>query len=150
MSSVHIEGLNHVFRVNHALIDELDERLVWHDKPRSYRLLMAVLHTIRAQAAHGRAADPGVHFSVRACGRYFEESQLPMTYSMTHITRDLIEQVALWFKPDPIKDPTAVILTVFDLLAQKVSESPTEREFQFLPEKCPQAWPNDAPGQLPL
>ena len=42
-----LENLEHTVQLTHVWINELDDRLGWNNKPRSYRLLKAVLHALR-------------------------------------------------------------------------------------------------------
>ncbi len=47
MSAQGLEHLDHTVQLTHVWINDLDGRLEWNDKARSYRLLKAVLHTLR-------------------------------------------------------------------------------------------------------
>jgi uncharacterized protein (DUF2267 family) len=140
MGSVDNGSLEHTVQVTHAWIDELDQHLGWHDEPRSYRLLMAVLHAVHEWLPVNETDDLPAHFPVRLCGRYCEERRSPTMAMKNHSTKDFIDRVALGFMPDPIKDPTAAILTVFSLLSEKVSESEIEDMVHVLPQELQRAW----------
>ena len=71
MKSERVESLDHSLQITHESINELDNALGWGNKHRSYRLLGAVLQTLRdclplAEAAHLSAQLPlvfrGVYF----------------------------------------------------------------------------------------
>ena len=50
-------------QIEDAWIGELDQGLGWNDKPRSYRLLNAVLHAMRELLPVDEMADPCAWFS---------------------------------------------------------------------------------------
>ena len=47
MSSVGLESIDHTVQLTHIWINELDARLGWGNKHRSYRLLRTVLQAVR-------------------------------------------------------------------------------------------------------
>ena len=57
MSTVGLESLDHTVELTHIWINELDDRLGWNNKRRSYRLLKAVLQVLRDWLQLGEAAD---------------------------------------------------------------------------------------------
>ena len=57
MTAMGLEGLEHMVQVTHTWINDLDDRLGWNNKPRSYRLLKAVLHALRDWLQLNEAAD---------------------------------------------------------------------------------------------
>jgi uncharacterized protein (DUF2267 family) len=125
--------------VTRAWIDELDRHLGWHDEPRSYRLLMAVLHAVREWLVD-ETVDLANHFPVRLCDRYGEDLRSFAVASKDHSLKDFVERVSLGFKPDPIANPTAAIVAVFDLLSEKVPESDIEDMIHALPHELQRAW----------
>ena len=59
MSAVGLEGIDHAVQQAHIWINEVDKRLRWENKARSYRLLKAVLHALRDHLQVNEAADLG-------------------------------------------------------------------------------------------
>jgi hypothetical protein len=55
--SAGLESLDHTVQLTHIWINDLDDRLGWNNKPRSYRLLKAVLHALRDRLQLDEAAD---------------------------------------------------------------------------------------------
>ena len=47
MSAVGLESIDHTVQLTHIWINDLDARLGWENKHRSYRLLRSVLQTLR-------------------------------------------------------------------------------------------------------
>ena len=135
------EEMDHSVKVTGAMIDELDRRLGWDDKPRSYRLLMAVLHATWEWSSANETA--GSRFPVRRCGTHYERCHT--TQPEKHGTADFLARVNLWFKPDPF-DSAPAIVTVFELLSENVSAASVDEMCRALPpeltglsmsESCP-------------
>lgn len=93
--------------VKAAWIAALDRHLGWDDRPRSYRLLNAVL-----QALHESLADQ----AIGRCGMaaVVEHDELD-----THL---LLQRVATGFKPDRLEHPEGAVLAVLDVLDPKLDE----------------------------
>ncbi len=47
MSASGFEGIDHTVQLTHRWINELDAMIGWDNKPRTYRLLKAVLQAVR-------------------------------------------------------------------------------------------------------
>ena len=47
MSAVGLQSIDHTVQLTHIWINDLDARLGWENKHRSYRLLRSVLQTLR-------------------------------------------------------------------------------------------------------
>ncbi|MFI4999794.1 MAG: DUF2267 domain-containing protein [Reyranellales bacterium] len=139
MGSADFQNMGHSVQITHAWIDELDQRLGWNDKPRSYRLLMAVLHAVWEWSSVNETADHAVHFPVRLCGTNYEQWQTSAT-ALTHRgARDFMARVGLWFMPDPVEDASAAIEAVFDLLAKKLDEDKVQDMRRVLPAELQRA-----------
>ena len=57
MSAVGLESIDHTVQLTHIWINDLDERLDWNNKARSYRLLKAVFHAVRDWLQINEAVD---------------------------------------------------------------------------------------------
>jgi uncharacterized protein (DUF2267 family) len=112
-------------------IDELDHHLGWNDKPRSYRLLTAVLRAMRADAAPTNYQKSG-EFPVRLCGTRCDD--LPFAENGDDLGH-FLGRVALGFKPDLLESPESAIVTVLRLLSHKLSGFQLEMVQQKLPSE---------------
>ena len=56
MSTVGLESIDHTVQLTHIWTYDLDARLGWEDKQRSFRLLWAVLQTLRGWLPVNQAA----------------------------------------------------------------------------------------------
>ena len=73
MSAVGLEALDHTVQLTHAWINDLDRRLGWQNKPRAYRLLKAVLHSLRDWLPINELADFAAQLPQLLRGAYYEQ-----------------------------------------------------------------------------
>ena len=73
MSAQGLENLDHTVQLTHVWINDLDARLEWNDKARSYRVLKAVLHTLRDSLRVNEAVDLGAQLPGLLRGAYYEQ-----------------------------------------------------------------------------
>jgi hypothetical protein len=73
MSMTGFEGLEHTLQLTHIWINDLDERLEWNNKPRAYRLLKTVLHSLRDWLQLNEAVDLGAQLPTLLRGAYYEQ-----------------------------------------------------------------------------
>src|SRR6185436_9848189 len=100
MSTQGLEGLEHTVQVTHAWINELDARLGWNNKARSYRLLKAVLHALRDSLQVNEAADLGAQLPGLLRGAYYEQWRPAATPIKFHGAAGFLERVNSEFKRD--------------------------------------------------
>lgn len=122
MGSIDRTGPDRPVQINDAWIGELDQGLGWNDRPRSYRLLNAVLHAMRESLPADEMVGPGAGFPVRLCGTRCDDWRLPTAVTVRGAALEFVGRVTLRFKPDPLEEPTAAIFAVFGLLARKMGE----------------------------
>ena len=72
MSAVRLESIDHTVQLTHIWINELDDRLGWADKHRSYRLLRTVLQAVRDWLSVNEAAGFGAQLPELLRGIYYE------------------------------------------------------------------------------
>jgi uncharacterized protein (DUF2267 family) len=72
MSAVCLESIDHTVQLTHIWINDLDARLGWENKHRSYRLLRTVLQTIRDWLMVEDAAKFGAQLPELLRGIYYE------------------------------------------------------------------------------
>ncbi|MDP2330374.1 MAG: DUF2267 domain-containing protein [Reyranella sp.] len=123
------------------MIDELDRHLGWRDKPRSCRLLMAVLHALWEWSWVNEPTDLAADFPMRLCGTNYEQWPSSWTAGKSRGATDFLAHVDLWFRPNSLKDPRAAILAVLDLLSERVGDRGIENLRRMLPVQPQQAWP---------
>lgn len=139
MDTGDIDVLDHTVQITHAMIDELDRHLRWDDKPRSYRLLTAVLHAVLEWSSVKSIGGPAATFPLRLCGASLGQWQASTTDFRARDTTDFVARVNPWFKPDPLEHPLAAIRTVLDLLFDRVGKEEAEKIGAVLPVELRQA-----------
>jgi uncharacterized protein (DUF2267 family) len=141
MSSVGLESLDHTVELTHIWINELDERLGWNNKRRSYRLLKAVLHVLRDWLQVGEAADLAAQLPTLLRGAYYEQWR-PASTPVKHRTKaDFLARVEDSFKRDPLPQPSQAVMAVLELLSKKISAGEIHDVRRALPEELRNLWP---------
>lgn len=141
MSSVGLESLEHTVQLTHIWINELDERLGWNNKPRSYRLLKAVLHALRDRLQLNEAADLAAQLPTLLRGAYYEQWR-PGAVPVKHRSKaDFLAEIGVSFKVDPLAQPSQAVMAVFELLSQKISRGEIDDVRRALPEDLRNIWP---------
>ena len=141
MSVTGLEGLNHTVQLTHAWINDLDARLGWNTKPRTYRLLKAVLHALRDWLPVNEMADFAAQLPELLRGAYYEQWRPATTPVKKRSKADFIARVEQSFKSDPLAHPSQSVMAVFELLTDKVSAGEIEDVRGSLPEDLRNLWP---------
>lgn len=150
MSAQGLEGLDHTVQLTHIWINELDERMQWNNKARSYRLLKAVLHTLRDSLQVNEAVDLGAQLPGLLRGAYYEQWRPATTPIKNRDVEEFLNRVNEQFKRDPLAEPSQAVMAVFQLLSKKITEGEVEDVRACLPEAVRNIWPElyKAPGAV--
>ena len=141
MTAVGLEGLEHTVQLTHTWINELDDRLGWNNKPRSYRLLKAVLHALRDWLQLNEAADLAAQLPTLLRGAYYEQWR-PARTPVAHRTKaDFLARVEDSFNIDALPQTSQAVMAVFELLSKKISPGEIEDVRHALPEELRNLWP---------
>jgi uncharacterized protein (DUF2267 family) len=101
-------GLKSTVQSTHIWINDLDSRLGWDDKHRSYRLLRAVLQALRDWLMVDEAAGFGAQLPELLRGVYYEHWRPATTPVKKRRKADFIARIDDAFKADPIVSATRV------------------------------------------
>ena len=150
MSAQGLESLDHTVQLTHTWINELDDKLEWNNKARSYRLLKAVLHALRDSLRVNEAADLGAQLPGLLRGAYYEQWRPAATPVKNRSVEDFLARVNGSFQRDPLPNPAQAAMAVFQLLSRKISEGEIEDVRHCLPEEVRNIWPEryKAPGAV--
>ena len=140
MSVVGLESLDHSVELTHSWINELDERLNWNNKSRSYRLLKVVMHALRDWLPVNESADFAAQLPQLLRGAYYEQWRPATTPVKKRTKDDFIAYVERAFKSDPLPRPTQAIMAVFELLSRKISAGEVKDVRDSLPEDLRHLW----------
>jgi uncharacterized protein (DUF2267 family) len=141
MSAVGLEGLEHTVQLTHIWINDLDERLGWNNKPRTYRLLKTVLHALRDWLQVSESADFAAQLPGLLRGAYYEQWRPATTPVKKRSKADFLARVEQSFRPDPLAQPAQEVTKVFGLLADKISAGEIEDVRRALPADLQDLWP---------
>ena len=120
-----LEGLDRSVQLTHIWIDDLDRKLEWNNKARSYRLLKAVLHALRDSLKVNEVADLGAQLPELLRGAYYEQWK-PAATSAGSSVDDFLARVKKSFVKDPLIDSAGAVMAVFQLLTKKITEGEIE------------------------
>lgn len=139
--SAGFESIDHTVQLTHTWINELDARLGWDNRPRSYRLLRTVLQTLRDWLRVNEAADLGAQLPELLRGVYYEHWRPAATPVKQRSKADFVARVDQSFKTDPIDDTPEAISAVFELLSGRIAGGEVDDVRQALPADLRALWP---------
>jgi uncharacterized protein (DUF2267 family) len=150
MSAQGLETLDHTVQLTHVWINDLDGRLEWNDKARSYRLLKAVLHALRDSVRVNEAVDLGAQLPCLLRGAYYEQWRPAATPVKNRHIENFLARVNASYARDPLPDPAKAVMAVFHLLSRKISEGEIDDVRRCLPGEVRNIWPQPFtdPGAL--
>ena len=133
------DNLDRMVPVTHDWINDLDRALRWNDRARSFRLLLAVLHTLRDTLDVREVADLAAHMPSLLRGIYYERWNPAQQPAKDLSIEGMLECVQPSFGKDLLDDPARATMTVLRLLAQKFAEGENVRD--YLPANVRVFWP---------
>jgi uncharacterized protein (DUF2267 family) len=147
--STTIEGLAHTVQVAHEWINDLDERLSWHHKPRAFRLLKSVLHALRDRLPLIEASDLGAQLPTLIRGIYYEQWRPAEAATRLGDKAAFLKRIHDDFSRDPELPSESDVMAVFGLLSKKISSGEIDQVRRLLPPDLRSLWPEPytAPGQ---
>jgi uncharacterized protein (DUF2267 family) len=141
MSTTGFEGIEHTVQLTHIWINELEARLGWNNKGRTYRLLKAVLHALRDWLQLNEMADFGAQLPGLLRGAYYEQWRPAITPVKRRTKDDFLARVDQSFKQDPLPNTAQAVMAVFELLTKKITPGEIEDVRNALPEELRNIWP---------
>ncbi len=141
MSVVGLESIDHTVQLTHVWINDLDARLGWEDKHRSYRLLRTILQTIRDWLRVEDAAKFGAQLPELLRGVYYERWQPAKAPAKKRSIADFIARIDHAFETDPLIFTPEAISVVFQLLSDKITPGEIEHVHHALPADIRALWP---------
>ena len=136
-----LESLDHTVQLTHVWINDLDARLEWDNKARSYRLLKAVLHAIRDWLSVNEAANLGAQLPGLLRGAYYEQWHPAKTPVKSRSMDDFLAQVNEHFRRDPLPNTAQAVMEVCHLLNKKITAGEIEDVRNPMPKEIRNFWP---------
>jgi uncharacterized protein (DUF2267 family) len=122
--------------VTKGWVDALDRQLGWNDRPRSARLLTAVLMAMRAGSA---ATHADADFPIRLCGTRCDDFPAPGIALEKNSERQFLDRVELGFKPGSLEHPEAAVRTVLHLLSERLGDEAFDSVCRGVPSDLPES-----------
>ena len=144
MSAVGLESIDHTVQLTHIWINDLDARLGWENKHRSYRLLRTVLQAVRDWLPVNEAAGFGAQLPELIRGIYYEHWRPAATPVKQRHRADFVARIDSAFKTDPLLFTADAITAVFELLSEKVAAGEIEKVRHALPADIRALWPHSS------
>ena len=144
MSAVGLESIDHTVQLTHIWINDLDARLGWENKHRSYRLLRTVLLAVRDWLPVNEAAGFGAQLPELIRGIYYEHWRPAATPVKQRHRADFVARIDSAFKTDPLLFTADAITAVFELLSEKVAAGEIEKVRHALPADIRALWPHSS------
>jgi uncharacterized protein (DUF2267 family) len=141
MTGAGIEGIDRTVHATNGWIHDINERLGWDNRAKSYRLLRAVLHALRDWLPIGEGANLSAQLPTLLRGVYYEQWR-PSTVPTKERDKDtFVARVESAMKPDMLDDPEAAIGAVLAILTQKTTSGEIRDVRNALPKDLRALWP---------
>lgn len=136
-----LEGIDQAVQQTHIWINDLDKRLGWDNKPRTWRLLKAVLHALRDHLQVNEAVDLAAQFPTLIRGIYYDQWRPARTPVKDRHLDGFLAEIDRSFRPDPLDDTAAAASAVMALLSARVSAGEVSDVRKGLPAEIRALWP---------
>jgi uncharacterized protein (DUF2267 family) len=140
MKTTGITSVDHAPQVVAEWLNELGDNLGWNDKPRSYLLLRETLHAVRDYLSPDEAADLAAQLPILIRGIYYEGWAPSRTPAHPRAKHDFLARVGDRFSDDPLEDPEAAVVAVFDLLRRKLSPGAVDQVAHAMRKSLRDLW----------
>jgi uncharacterized protein (DUF2267 family) len=145
MSAAGLESIDHTVQLTHVWINDLDARLHWNNKARSYRLLRCTLHALRDWLQVDEATNLAAQLPTLLRGVYYEQWR-PATVPVKQRGKaDFLARIDAGFRNDPLPDTEFAVTAVFGLLSEKVTGGEIADVRKALPADLRALWPLSSP-----
>ena len=141
MSAVGLESIDRTVQLTHIWINDLDGRLGWESKSRSYRLLRTVLQAIRDWLPANEAADLAAQLPELLRGVYYEHWRPANTPVKRRSKGDFLARIDHAFNTDPLVHTPDAVSNVFAMLSDRISAGEIEDVRRALPADLRNLWP---------
>lgn len=136
-----LQDLDAAARAAKDWIDDLMQRLGWHDRERAYLVLIAALHALRDCIGRDEAVYLGAHLPPLLRGLYYEGWH-PGARPAARSRRAFLERIHDGIHRDPAVDAEQVARAAFALLAARLPAAEIEDAKAVTPRELRNLWPS--------
>jgi uncharacterized protein (DUF2267 family) len=137
----HLAELQGAVRATEEWIDDLQQRLGWHDRDRVYSALLATMHALRDVLAQKEAVYVGAQLPDLLRGLYYDGWH-PSGRTPPRSRSAFIERIQDGVRRDPGIDAEQVARAVLALLAARLPAGELEDAKAATPKPLRNLWPN--------
>lgn len=144
MSAARLETIDHTVQLTHIWLDDLDWRLGWSNKGRSYQLLKNVLQAVRDWLPTNESANFAAQLPTLLRGAYYEHWRPAMTPVKKRSKAAFLGRIEQACAGDLQMDLEAAVSIVLGFLSTRISFGEIEDVRQSLPADLRSLWPEPA------
>jgi uncharacterized protein (DUF2267 family) len=147
MRTLGIETVDHAVQLTYVWLDDLDWRMGWDNKGRSYRLLKSVLQALRDWLPTSKSAQFAARLPTLLRGAYYEHWQPATTPVKRRSKADFLQRIDQAFAGDMQMEPEVATSLVLGFLSTKMSMGDIQDVRQSLPADIRVLWPEPEPAK---
>lgn len=136
-----LQDLTNAVKATQEWIDDLLQRLGWHDRERTYRVLLATLHALRDSLGRDEAIYVGEQLPPLLRGLYYQGWH-PGARGARRSRSEFLDRIHDGVHRDPAVDAEAVARAVFALLAARLPAGEIENAKAATPKPLHNLWPS--------
>jgi uncharacterized protein (DUF2267 family) len=144
MSTTGLETIDHTVQLTHIWLDELDWRMGWSNKGRTYQLLKSVLQALRDWLPTNESADLAAQLPTLLRGAYYEHWRPATTPAKKRSKAAFLNRIDETFAGDLQIQPEAAVSVVLGFLSTKISAGEIDHVRRSLPADLRGLWPEAA------
>lgn len=134
-----VSVFEHTIEITHTWLNDLMERLGWHDKQQAYMALRAVLHALRDRISVNDASHLAAQLPMLIRGFYYEGYHPAGKPVADRKKADFLGRVAAQCT-DESRNDGRVTKAVFQVLAKHITPGEVEKIKSALPEDIRSLW----------
>lgn len=141
MTGSGLEGIERTVHATNGWIHDLDERLGWDNRARTYRLLRGVLHAIRDWLPIDEGANLSAQLPTLLRGVYYEQWRPSTVPTKDRDKASFVARVDEAMKPEVLENTEMAIGDVFAILTRKTTQGEADDVRNALPKDLRALWP---------
>ena len=145
MAAGYKSTIEHTIQLTNEWVHQIDELMPWDDSNKSFRLLRAVLQTVRDMLGVEEAAQLSAQLPLFIRGVYFEGWNPSVTPSPLREKPDFVARIVESFAPDMLDDPETLIGHVLSVLNTRVSGGEMRDVRDAMRKSVRDIWPEPRP-----
>jgi uncharacterized protein (DUF2267 family) len=134
-----LSTFEHTIEITHTWLNDLMERLGWHDKHRAYVALRAVLHALRDRISADDASHLAAQLPMLVRGFYYEGYHPSGKPLADRRKSEFLARVAAECS-DESRNDGRVTQAVFQVLAKHITPGEVQKIRQTLPDEIRSLW----------